>query len=139
MRIVIYVLAIGSLLAGCGGGGTAVKDLAVGDCFNDPDTEIVETLDVAGCDEPHDNEVYANLVVEESLFPGDEVIADFAVDVCLPPFETYVGASYIDSELDYAFLAPTATSGNTLGDRNITCFLYSADLSKLTTSARADS
>ena len=41
--------------------------------------------------------------------------------------------------LDYAFLAPTAESWNSLGDRNITCFLYSADLSKLTASARDSS
>lgn len=124
------VLALALLLAACGD-ATSVADIAVGDCFDDPAEEIVVELELIDCAEPHDNEVYANLQIQEDAFPGDEAITAFAYDACLDPFAAYVGESYEDSALDYWFLTPTAESWNS-GDRAITCVLYSADLSKLT-------
>ena len=108
----------------------------MGDCFDDPTDATITELELIDCSQPHDNEVYANLQVEETLFPGSEVLEAFAFDACLAPFESYVGEPYADSPLDYWFLTPTEESWNRGGDRAITCVLYAADLSKLTGSAR---
>ena len=123
-----------ALLVACNG-ATSVADIAVGDCFDDPDETIVSELEIIDCDQPHDNEVFANLQVEEPDFPGEGVLSSFAIDVCLAPFEAYVGESYADSPLDYWYLTPTAESW-AAGDRAITCVLYNADLTKRTGSAR---
>jgi hypothetical protein len=131
-RLAVLVPAV--ILAACSG-ATSVADLAVGDCFDDPNEPIISELELIDCDQPHDNEVFANLQVEESVYPGEEVFNSFAVDACLAPFEAYVGESYADSPLDYWYLTPTEESW-AAGDRAITCVLYSADLSSLTGSAR---
>lgn len=132
MLVVALSMTLG--LAGCGGGGaTPINDLAPGDCFDDPpaSTDITE-IELVDCAEPHDNEVFADLAIEQTVYPGENVIASFALDSCLGPFEAYVGEPYADSALDYTFLAPTAESWNQTGHRVVTCLLYSADLSKLT-------
>ena len=113
-----------------------MADVTVGDCFDDPADVVVESLELIDCDQPHDNEAYAKLLLEQSVFPGDATIAEFALDACLGPFESYVGMAYAESDLDFSYLAPTAEGWNTGGDRTVTCFLYAADLSKLSGSAR---
>ncbi|MCP4964360.1 MAG: hypothetical protein GY926_03910 [bacterium] len=123
------------LLATACGGGTSVTELDAGDCFDDPDSEVVSSLELIDCAEPHDNEVFSQIFMPESTFPGDTAIGDFAFDGCLAPFEAYVGESYEDSPLDYFYLGPTEDSWD-LGDRGVLCVLYSADLSKLTGSSR---
>ena len=139
-RVAVYLVGLALLAGACGGGGgTDVAEISVGDCFDDPSEFIVETLDVVDCDEPHDNEVYAKLLLEQSAYPSDDVITQFALDVCLPPFEAYVGETYAESPLDFSYLAPTEDGWNNRGERSVTCFLYSADLSRLTGSVRADS
>jgi hypothetical protein len=129
MRLFV-LLALALSMFGCSS-ATSISDVAVGDCFDDTGDEVVSELELIDCDEPHDNEVFANLQVEESVFPGDEVFGAFAIDACLAPFEAYVGESYAESRLDYWFLTPTEESW-AAGDRAVTCVLYAADLSKLT-------
>lgn len=124
-----------ALLVGACATGTAITDVAVGDCFDDPADAVIESLEMIDCDLPHDNEVFANLTIEQSVFPGDNVLQAFAVDACLPAFEAYVGVSYTQSDLDYTFLIPTVDTWNTVAERTVTCFLYAADLSKLSGSA----
>ena len=133
-RIVgLFVLALG--LAACGG-ETSVADIAVGDCFDDPDSEIVSALSVVDCALEHDNEVYAEVFMPGTAFPGDDGVSDFAFDTCLDEFEPYVGQAYEESPLDYLYLGPTEESWDA-GDRVVLCVLYSADLSKLTGSMKA--
>jgi hypothetical protein len=129
------VVSVLALLVGACATGTAVIDVVVGDCFDDSAGTVVDSLELINCDQPHDNEVYANLAIEQSIFPGNDVLAAFAADACLPAFEANVGMSYAESDLDYTFLVPTADTWNTSPDRIVTCFLYSADLSKLSSSA----
>ena len=128
-------LALALLAGGCGT-STAIADVTVGDCFDDPADVVVESLELIDCDRPHDNEVYANLAIEQSIFPGDDVLEAFAVDACLPALEAYAGVSYAESDLDYTFFVPTADTWNTTAERTVTCFLYAADLSKLSGSAK---
>jgi hypothetical protein len=137
--IVVVVAALALGVAGCGGGAAAaVDELAPGDCFDDPAVaDAIIEIDLVDCGVPHDNEVFARLAVEQTVYPGDDVISSFALDSCLGPFEAYVGESYRDSPLDYTFLAPTEESWNTVGNRVVTCILYSADLAELTGSMAA--
>jgi Septum formation len=134
VRHVLVAVLVALSITACGG-GTAVDEVGVGDCFDDPETELVAALELIDCSLPHDNEVYAEVLMPGSQFPGDEEIAEFGFDACLAEFEGYVGESYVDSPLDYLFLSPSAESWDG-GDRAFLCFLYSADLAKLTGSQR---
>lgn len=136
MRRMIVLGLAAALVVGACGAETSVTNIVAGDCFDDPPDFIVSSLELISCSEPHDNEVFANLVISQAVFPGDEVIRDFAFEACLEPFEDYVGESYQTSPLDYSYLGPTEESWNTQDDRTVTCILYAADLSKLTTTAR---
>ncbi|MDJ0954229.1 MAG: septum formation family protein [Acidimicrobiia bacterium] len=135
MKRVVGIFVVAVAVAACSG-GTSVLDVAVGDCFDDPDSEIVSTLDIVDCAEPHDNEIYAKLQMSGAAFPGDDGVGEFAIDACLADFESYVGESYATSALDYFYLGPTEDSWNG-GDREVLCVLYAANLAKLTGSMRA--
>ncbi len=135
MKRVLGIMVLVLVASACGG-GTSVLDVGVGDCFDDPDSEIVSTLNTVDCSEPHDNEIYAAVIMPGGAFPGDDGVAEFAFDACFDEFEPYVGESYLDSPLDYLYLGPTEDSWAE-GDREVLCVLYAADLSKLTGSMRA--
>lgn len=136
VRMLSLVAAVAVLAVACGG-GTAVDEIGVGDCFDDPDSELVSALPLIECSQPHDNEVYAEVTMSGDAFPGDEAVGDFAFDTCLVEFESYVGETYVNSPLDYTYLGPTEDSWNGASDRTVLCVLYSADLSKLTGSVRS--
>lgn len=137
MKRIAVLVGLVLALAACGGGGTAINEVAVGDCFNDPNSELVTTLEIVDCAEPHDNEVYAKTLLTESVWPGSEAVEEVAFAACLGEFEGYVGETYAESSLDYFFLSPTE-EGFGDGDRTVLCVLYSADLEKLSGSRRAD-
>ena len=134
MRSAKIVMATALVLAACG--GTAVTEVGIGDCFDDPDSNVVSSLDLIDCAEPHDNEVFAEVIMSGSSFPGDDGVAEFAFEACFDPFEAYVGEPYAESPLDYVYLGPTQESWEE-GDRSVLCVLYAADLAKLTGSARS--
>jgi hypothetical protein len=110
-------------------------DVVVGDCFDDPYGETDEWVEVDGvllvpCDGPHDLEAFHRFELPDGEFPSDEAM-DRAVDEeCIPAFEGFVGRPYEDSELDLAFLTPSADSWAD-GDREVLCSLYAMDLSQL--------
>jgi hypothetical protein len=125
------------LLAGCSlfGGddrGTAVSvvEVEVGECFRAPDevaTELTE-IDRVDCDEPHEQEAYANVPVADAdgrqpeTYPGDAALKDFADGACAERFADYVGVDYRDSSLYFTYLLPTARGWET-EDRSVTCFI----------------
>lgn len=77
MRMLVVALSMTLGLAGCGsGGGTPVSDLAPGDCFDDPPASAsISEIKLVDCAEPHDNEVFADLAIEQTVYPGEDVIA----------------------------------------------------------------
>ena len=123
----VTVLALVVLVA-CGPRSTGPFELQVGDCFDDPDDPVEQLVEVPliGCDQPHDNQIFALFDLPDGGFPGDVAISDQARDGCLSRFEDYVGTPYADSELFAAWLPPTSASWEQ-GDRQVVCVLFDAD------------
>lgn len=131
------MVAIATFLTGCIANGGSVFDLGVGSCFNDDvfDGGEVFSVPVVDCAAGHDNEVFAEFNLPEGPFPGAEAADAVATERCISVFESYVGTSYAVSSLAVTHLRPTMDSWEN-GDREVTCFLYSGDLSKLFGSQR---
>ncbi len=123
-------------------GNVTVNDLQVGDCFNAGEfttSEEVEVSDVDGvpCDEPHSFEVYAVADYEGGSFPATDSQFQVAfAEVCIPPFESYVGIPYENSVLWASAITPTEEGWND-GDREFICHLHEgADATPLSESQR---
>lgn len=109
------------------GDSTSVLDLTVGDCLRSADLqgEQIENIATVSCDEPHDAEIFAATQLPEGDYPGEAGVRTASEDFCLPEFETFVGVSYLDSELEVYPLLPTEDGWNSLGDREILCIVVS--------------
>lgn len=121
--IIASVLAA-VVLSACG--TTSVFDLKKGDCFNQPDDEVVTGVASVKCDEPHDYEIYGAVNHpggDDAAYPGESAVAAVVDTECGALFEPFVGTSYEASELYIYYLAPTAESWDN-GDREILCALY---------------
>ena len=116
--------------------------IRLGDCFNNTssltgeETGAVSDLSGVPCSEPHDNEVFAVLDLDQPTFPGNEKISELSFDACLDRFESFVGLDYESSSLDITALYPTKQSWSQQGDREVVCAVYDMNLGKLTGSTR---
>lgn len=131
----VLIVSIALVLVSCGGGGN-VLELAVGDCFDDPEVVDGQVRDVSiiDCDEPHDNEVFALIQLPEGEFPGQEAVSSQADAGCTEQFASYVGADYAVSEYFASVFSPSPESWEQ-GDRTIVCYLFLPD-ARLQESAR---
>ena len=143
---IVAIASAGVALSGCSildqftGGGTATRDdsgevvegndstdvftLQVGDCLNDSTAaETVETIPTVPCDEAHDSEIYASIIMDGDTFPGAEAVIAEADQACLDAFEGFVGIAYADSLYYYSYYFPTEGSWAG-GDREILCTIY---------------
>jgi hypothetical protein len=146
--LVVGLLALSVLAAGCGGGverdedGTIatrqsipVTDLEVGDCFDLPAGDEVENLDAVPCEEPHDAEVFHIYDLQDAdTRPDPTTLAESNRDACVPAFERFVGFDFDTSELDILTFDPSDDSW-AAGDRTVICSLVEVDRSPLTGSA----
>jgi Septum formation len=112
-------------------GNVSVTDLQVGDCFNAAEfsEEDVEVDEVNGvpCDEPHAFEVYEVADYTGSAYPGTDAAFETAfAEVCIPPFESYVGVPYESSVLFASAITPTEEGWNS-GDHEFICHLHEED------------
>ena len=136
--IVGLALVIGITGVACGDTGSdSVFNLGVGDCFDDEglEGEILFEVPTVPCSEPHDNEIYYEYSMTESVYPGREATLDAADQRCLQEFEGFVGIDYFESDLDLFSIVPTQESWDD-GDRTVLCALFALDLSQLTGSMR---
>jgi Septum formation len=122
------------------GGNVTVTDLRVGDCFNAAEfsEEEVEVGDVDGvpCTEPHAYEVFAVADYSGSAYPGTDAAFEVAFgEVCIPPFESYVGLPYADSVLYANAIYPTE-EGWRDGDHEFICHLFEDGEGMITGSQR---
>ena len=98
--------------------------LQVGDCLDDAtQTGEVQTVPTVPCDGPHDSEVYAAFELDDADYPGADAVIEQADSLCLPAFETFVGASYLESRYDFSYYYPTEQSW-AIGDREVLCVIY---------------
>lgn len=117
--------------------GTSVWELSEGDCYlTDGLTEVVRTVAVVPCDEPHGGELYDLYYVpgyafderdelDRPLYPGDAEMGRYADDVCRTALEELTGTSAAESGLSYWYTAPDAWDWRTM-DRRIRCLAESA-------------
>ncbi len=140
----IRLTAVASLMMAVAmacGGATDVFSLEVGDCFEDPDTGFADVSEVetVQCSESHDNEIYAiadHPAGDDAPYPGQDALESYGLDYCLSEFESYVGAPYADSRLDFSYFYPLSDGWESDDDREFACFLYDLDFEKLTESMK---
>jgi Septum formation len=121
-------------------GNVTVTDLRVGDCFNfadvsDKETEIGD-VDGVPCTELHAYEVFAVANYKGSAYPATSAAMTSAFgEVCIPPFESYVGIPFDRSALYASALTPTEEGWND-GERRFICHLFEEGEGMITGSQR---
>lgn len=103
-----------------------VLSLSVGDCLMDESTPIgadVLNIPLINCDLPHDSEVYAEIVMDGTGFPGVDDIVNTANASCMAEFAEFVGVDYSSSTLDFSYYYPSPSSW-AVGDRSIFCVVF---------------
>lgn len=107
-----------------GNDNTDVFTLQVGDCLNDATaSDTVETIPTVPCDEPHDSEIYASIIMSGDTYPGDDVVVAEADAGCLDAFAGFAGIEYDSSLYYFSYYFPTEGSWAG-GDREILCTIY---------------
>lgn len=140
-RRLAVALAVASalpLLGGCGlfggdGDGVSVFSIKPGQCF-EGQTEVkaqLSELTEVDCEQEHAQEAYARVTYEDAnggtpdTYPGDSQLTKFAQGACAGEYAEYVGIDYLDSELFYTYLLPSARSWED-DDRSAICFVTTA-------------
>ncbi|WP_020016278.1 septum formation family protein [Promicromonospora sukumoe] len=116
--------------------GTSVRELSEGSCYlTDGLTDVVRTVEVVRCAEPHGGELYRLTHVPsdafgqtdgvtEPAFPGPAVMARYADETCRAAFESATGTTAEDSGLHFWHTAPDPWDWRAL-DRQLSCFAES--------------
>lgn len=94
----------------------------VGQCFDDLSEGSMSEANLIDCSAPHVYEVNGQFRLHSDTFPSQTQLTDAAEAGCRKAFENFVGISYDESTLDYAYLTPDETLWND-GERNIMCFV----------------
>lgn len=137
---VLAALLVAPGLSGCSlfgdddeGEGVSVFDVEPGQCF-EGQTEVkaqISELTAIDCDDEHAQESYAVIPFQAvdgeapDTYPGDDALTKFAEGACAGEYRTYVGVDYLDSELFYTYLLPSARSWED-DDRSVICFVTTA-------------
>ena len=94
--------------------------LKVGDCKMASASGLIESADVVPCEEPHDEEVYYEITMEDGEF-SDEAV-DTASQGCIgDAFTTFVGVIWDESTLDVYPITPTQETWDQFNDRIVQC------------------
>ena len=99
----------------------SVRDLAVGECFDDGNAEG-EVFRMP-CTVVHDGEIIGDVTLPEGPYPGDYGVDEAADRACSHDFTNYVGKSTDESELNLDYWTPTESLWND-GDRLVVCEAY---------------
>jgi hypothetical protein len=101
--------------------GTDVQSLEPGDCFLEFEGTEVSSVEVVDCAEPHQFEVFANVVLPDGPYPGATEVDQAGYDACLDDFQPYVGIDYESSVWFVTTLVPLEDSWPE--DRTVNCLL----------------
>ncbi len=103
----------------------AADEYAIGTCVQNP--EDVEYVDIeqTSCFEPHGGEIYSRGDVDPALesYPGDAAMFDLADEMCVGPFEDFVGVTYEESRLGVWYYTPDRYTWGA-GDREVVCIVF---------------
>jgi hypothetical protein len=121
----------------------SAQDLAVGDCFDEPDvTTNITDVQHQPCTDPHDGEVFAVLEYAPdgtaTTYPIIDTFRDYVSDQCVPVLQSYTGRTVDEvftAGFSFAYLYPSLDSWND-GDREITCYLTKQDETKFSGTLR---
>lgn len=104
-------------------GDVRVEEIQVGDCLeNDLGEDVaLSTVEVLPCDEAHQLEAYANFMLPEGSWPGQDEIDRLSEGGCVKRFGTFVGMDFNESELEMVYLRPYEEGWAV--DRGVTCFI----------------
>lgn len=104
-------------------------ELALGDCFDDPETQEFYEIATVPCDIPHDGEVVAEIQLEGTSWPGITTVEEDAFDACQrATAEAFEAAGVVpDGGLDYWTFTPTKESWLLYADRRVHCLVYHLD------------
>jgi hypothetical protein len=117
---------------------TLVEDLAVGDCFDHPESAEVSVIDTVSCEEAHDLETFAVVTYPtgpEEVFPGDTAVAEYGASACANQFSEFVGVSWFEAGFDVNLFLPNEETWGS-SDRTVQCNLTRLDGQKAEGSAR---
>lgn len=128
-RWIVSLLIVGGyiLFSSFGSGmfesGTAVDDLAYGDCLVDPGADEFSGVEVVECADPHHYEVVADVEVAGTDYPGEQNIVFAAFEDCTASFAAYIGVPYLRSRYEIEVLFPSESAWDA-GDNTVTCVAY---------------
>jgi hypothetical protein len=135
--IAIFV-ASDALSFGVFSSGNPSLALEAGDCVDIPtaDSELViSSHQIVSCAEPHVAEYAGSALLsyqDGAPYPGDQVVIQAAGELCLDLFAAHVGSTVDQrADLDVAVVSPSPDTWQRANDREIGCFVVSADGSLL--------
>lgn len=103
-------------------GDVLVSAVQVGDCLPEtPGASAVLTVELIPCSKVHLQEAYANFVLADGDFPGQETVDRLAEGGCIKRYEAYVGLAYDKTSLEVVYLRPLSTGWSR--DRGVTCLV----------------
>ncbi|MFS0854223.1 hypothetical protein [Microbacterium sp. 179-I 3D4 NHS] len=128
--------AINSILGG--GSGDADRDeetgqvtesanidifaLKLGDCKMESPSGLIEDADVVPCEEPHDEEVYYEITMDDGEYSEDAINA--ASQECIgDAYTNFVGIGYDQSTLEVYPITPTKDTWDGYDDRIVQCVI----------------
>ena len=99
--------------------------LRVGDCLEPVswDGGATSSFPVIPCAEEHESEIYASMLLDDGEYPGPEAVNAAASEYCASAFAEFVGTPWEQSDLQFAFLVPTAETWEQQGDREVLCLV----------------
>ena len=143
-RVSGFLLVVaGALVGACnllGGQTTDSTDLGMGDCFDQP-AKVTDTKDVQRrtCAEPHAAEVIAKTThpaAAGATYPTVDELRGFMQATCVPAYEQYTGTAFVPgSGVDFGLFYPLEPDWNN-GQRDVTCYVFRVDGSKLNGSVK---
>lgn len=99
-----------------------IFSLKLGDCKMASETGLIEDADIVPCDQPHDEEVYYEIKMDDGEFSEEAI--DTASQECIgEPFTTFVGIGFNESALDVYPITPTQQTWDELNDRVVQCVI----------------
>lgn len=124
-------LALAAGILALGACEPTVMTLDVGTCFDDPESfDAVADVPTVDCAEPHDNEVYAKLLMTNDAYPGDSLASALSGDMCLEEFEGFIGFDYQSSLYEIGWLNPSEETWE-IDDREVICFVFHMEFEKV--------